>query len=66
MVRVGPGPPPRWPWFRTATATYEDAEAVLHEALQIQQHLQAQDQIIERILDALGRPTAGEAAPSGP
>jgi len=41
MVRVGPGPPPRWPWFRTATATYEDAEAVLHEALRIQQHLTA-------------------------
>ena len=29
-----------------AKATYDDAEAVLHECLQIQQHLEAQDAII--------------------
>jgi hypothetical protein len=33
-----------------AIATYKDAEAVLHEATQIQAHLQAQDEAITRIL----------------
>jgi hypothetical protein len=33
-----------------AQATYEDANAVLHTALDIQQHLQAQDAEIEGIL----------------
>ncbi len=31
-------------------ATYKDADAVLHEALQIQKHLEAQDAAIESIL----------------
>ncbi len=43
---------------KRATDTYEDAEAVLHEAIQIQQHLQAQDAAIERILGHLGNPGA--------
>jgi hypothetical protein len=33
-----------------AEATYKDADAVLHEAMEIQKHLEAQDQAIERIL----------------
>jgi hypothetical protein len=33
-----------------ALQTYEDAEAVLHEALEIQKHLQAQDAVLERLL----------------
>jgi hypothetical protein len=33
-----------------AQATYDDADAVLHTALDIQQHLQAQDAEIEGIL----------------
>jgi len=37
-----------------AEATYEDAAAVLEEAKQIQQHLEAQDAAIERILASLG------------
>ena len=36
-----------------ADDTYKDAEAVLHEALQIQAHLQAQDEILQRL--AVGR-----------
>ncbi len=32
-----------------AEDTYKDAEAVLHEALQIQAHLQAQDEILKRL-----------------
>ena len=35
---------------KRSEATYEDADAVLHEALQIQAHLEAQDAAIERIL----------------
>jgi hypothetical protein len=33
--------------------TYKDAEAVLHEALQIQKHLEAQDAEMEKILHML-------------
>jgi hypothetical protein len=36
-----------------AQATYEDADAVLHTAIEIQQHMEAQDREIERILDAI-------------
>ncbi len=36
-----------------AEATYKDADAVLHEALQIQAHLKAQDKEIERIFALL-------------
>jgi hypothetical protein len=35
---------------KRAEATYEDADAVLHTALQIQDHLAAQDAEIEKIL----------------
>lgn len=37
-----------------AESTYQDAEAVLHEALQIQDHLLVQDQELERLITALG------------
>ena len=39
-----------------AANTYKDAEAVLHETLEIQQHLLAQDAAIESILTHLGLP----------
>ncbi len=38
-----------------AEATYQDADAVLHTALQIQDHMQAQDVEIEKILSTLQR-----------
>jgi hypothetical protein len=38
---------------KRAEDTYKDADAVLHEALQIQKHLEAQDVEIERILAIL-------------
>ncbi len=42
-----------------AQATYDDAVAVLHEAKQIQQHLEAQDAELSKIAAALeARPTA--------
>jgi hypothetical protein len=34
---------------KRAEDTYKDAEAVLHEALQIQAHLQAQDEVLQRL-----------------
>jgi len=41
---------------KRAEATYKDADAVLHEALQIQAHLEAQDKAIEKILSGLPKP----------
>ncbi|MHB1508133.1 MAG: hypothetical protein ACYCST_15790 [Acidimicrobiales bacterium] len=35
---------------RRAENTYEDAEAILHEAAQIQQHLQAQDRVLSDLI----------------
>jgi hypothetical protein len=48
---------------KRAEQTYQDAEAVLHEALQIQQHLAAQD---EKILAVLDRLEAGAAIATQP
>lgn len=39
---------------KRAEATYEDAEAVLHTALQIEQHLQTQDAALELLAEKLG------------
>lgn len=38
-----------------AEDTYKDAEAVLHEAIEIQKHLKAQDRILERLVAAATR-----------
>jgi hypothetical protein len=40
---------------RRGEDTYEDAEAVLHEAIQIQKHLEAQDVVLERLLAAAAK-----------
>jgi len=34
---------------KRAEQTYNDAEAILHEAIEIQKHLAAQDEIIQRV-----------------
>jgi hypothetical protein len=47
---------------KRSEATYEDADAVLHTALQIQKHLEAQDAEIEKILASLPAAPAGGAA----
>ncbi len=39
---------------KRAESTFEDAEAVLHEARQIQQHLLDQDQALSNIIDKFG------------
>jgi hypothetical protein len=49
-----------------AMQTYEDAEAVLHEAVQIQQHLAAQDAVLGQLI-AAAKAAAGHAGDtSGP
>lgn len=50
---------------RRAEDTYNDAEAVLHESTQIQQHLLAQDQAIGDILDRIDRLVPGGPGPTG-
>jgi len=37
---------------KRSEGTYKDAEAVLHEAIEIQKHLQAQDVVLERLIAA--------------
>jgi hypothetical protein len=39
---------------KRAEQTYEDADAILHHALEIQKHLQAQDVALETLADKLG------------
>ena len=48
-----------------AEQTYADAEAVLHEAMQIQQHLMAQDKVLSELLTQVADMTGG-AATGGP
>ena len=40
---------------KRAEDTYNDAEAVLHEAIEIQKHLKAQDIVLERLIAAATR-----------
>ena len=42
---------------KRAEDTYRDAEAVLHEAIEIQRHLKAQDVVLERLIAAAGGAT---------
>jgi hypothetical protein len=39
-----------------ADDTYKDAEAILHEALEIQKHLQAQDVLLQSLIDTYQNP----------
>ena len=51
---------------KRSEATYQDADAVLHEALQIEKHLEAQDAAIEQILAGMAAyraATEGGAVP---
>lgn len=49
---------------KRSEATYKDADAVLHEALQIQKHLEAQDRAIETILASV-KANGATPAPAG-
>lgn len=46
---------------KRSEATYKDAEAVLHEAMQIQAHLQAQDDALNQLLASIN-PGGGAAS----
>jgi hypothetical protein len=49
-----------------AAQTYMDAEAVLHEALEIQKHLAAQDEVLHQLIaDAKASPAGGAAGAIG-
>lgn len=48
-----------------AQSTYQDAEAVLHEAMQIQQHLAAQDAVLSELIGRMQELTgAGAGGPA--
>lgn len=51
---------------KRAQATFEDADAVLHTALQIQDHLAAQDAVLERLVTELTalKAASGNAPPA--
>lgn len=45
---------------KRAIQTYQDAEAILHECLQLQEHLMAQDKVLQNLIaGAKGDATAG-------
>jgi cobalamin biosynthesis protein CobD/CbiB len=45
-----------------ADDTYKDAEAILHEALEIQKHLEAQDALLQKLIET----EQNAAKPAGP
>lgn len=53
---------------KRAENTYNDAAAILHESLQIQHHLEAQDEAIERILASVSAmsPTSSSGSTTPP
>ena len=44
-----------------ADDTYKDAEAILYEALEIQKHLQAQDALLQKLIDTYQNPDKPES-----
>jgi len=50
---------------RRAVLTFEDAEAVLHEAVEIQKHLAAQDRALEQLIADAKAATAGPSGAAG-
>jgi uncharacterized membrane protein len=50
---------------KRAVVTYQDAEAILHECLQMQDHLNAQDGALERIIHRMGQLEAKMEKPAG-
>ena len=44
---------------KRSEATYEDAGAILHESVKLQEHLHAQDRILDALVEKLTRLEAG-------
>jgi hypothetical protein len=49
---------------KRAVQTYKDAEAILHECLQLQAHLMAQDAVLQDVVARLHSGSTGGAAPT--
>jgi hypothetical protein len=49
---------------KRAEATYEDADAVLHEAVKMQEHLFEQDKLLGELMDKLARLESAQAGAS--
>jgi hypothetical protein len=49
---------------RRAVQTYKDAEAILHECLQLQAHLMAQDAVLQDVVARLHSGGTSDAAPT--
>jgi len=47
-----------------ADDTYKDAEAILHEALEIQKHLEAQDACLQKLIEAYQKDAKPGSGPS--
>jgi uncharacterized membrane protein len=50
---------------KRAVQTYRDAEAILHECLELERHLQSQDTALSSIVERFGA-SGGEARPASP
>jgi uncharacterized membrane protein len=50
---------------KRAVQTYRDAEAILHECLELERHLQSQDTALGSIVERFGA-SSGEARPASP
>ena len=50
---------------KRAVVTYQDAEAILHECLEMQDHLNAQDGALERIVERMEQVQAQMEKPAG-
>jgi uncharacterized membrane protein len=44
---------------KRAVQTYQDAEAILHECLELQRHLTTQDEALDRLITRMGSVAAG-------
>jgi hypothetical protein len=49
---------------KRAQQTYEDAESILHECLELQRHLMAQDAVLERLITQASAPAATVPVPT--
>jgi hypothetical protein len=51
---------------KRAVQTYQDAEAILHECLQLQEHLMAQDKVLQDLIIHVGKDNTGPAPTTAP
>jgi uncharacterized membrane protein len=49
---------------KRAVQTYKDAEAILHECLELQAHLKAQDEVLDQVITHVQRVTGPSSGPT--